>query len=500
MNLIKPRILICLACCLAYFNCEKILEPSPQGQISLDDLLKTESGILTAVNGIYNPLLGIYKGEFQRLVELGSDDGWIWRKEVEPDIFIIDPTYGGMTNIWSQHYTGITRANTVLARTGQIEDYSNDEIRSTIEGQAKFLRALYYFNLVRIFGGVPLIIEEIGSREDAELPRSSMTEVYTHIKQDLGEAINQLPIAYSGGSTMEKGRATSLSAQGLKALVHLELGEWQFALDHARMVIGNGIVLEEYSDNFNGSQENSPAVLFEVQYGGGVGATTSNISQMYAPPDFNGLAAVLPTDDNLNGKGGSLSSGNGIVQAFEEGDVRKSVILANYGLANFIDPSQPDGSLLYVNKYYNDVDPRGLSTWNFPVIRYAEMLLVAAEAMNELGYVADGDAFEWLNVIRINAGLTKYTSADLPNQDAFREALRQERRIELAYENKRFFDLNRWGILEESIQLQMDYLNLTFPSNKIISHPVTGQDYYLFPLPNNEFINNANLGEQNMGY
>ena len=208
----------------------------------------------------------------------------------------------------------------------------------------------------------------------------------------------------------------------------------------------------------------------------------------------------MPTDENLQGKGGSLSSGNGFMQLFEANDLRKSTLVQNYGLTNFIDPSKPKGSLYFVNKYYNTVDPRGLSTWNYPVIRYAEILLSRAEALNETKYVADGEAFDILNKIRVNAGLTKLTSATLTNQAAFRQALRKERRIELAFEAKRYFDLNRWGVLESAIQIQMDFLGLKFPNSKMIDHPITKKKYYLNPIPSIEFVNNANLGSQNPGY
>lgn len=169
-------------------------------------------------------------------------------------------------------------------------------------------------------------------------------------------------------------------------------------------------------------------------------------------------------------------------------------------MPNFIDASRPKGSLFYVNKYYNTSDPIGLSSWNFPLIRYAEVLLVRAEALNETGYLPDGEAFDLLNQIRAQAGLPGLNSDDLPDQNAFRQALRNERRIELGFENKRYFDLNRWGILESAIQPQLDFLGLEFPSSNTIAHPITGKNYYLYPIPSTEFINNAKLGEQNPGY
>ncbi|MBD3661616.1 MAG: RagB/SusD family nutrient uptake outer membrane protein, partial [Arenibacter algicola] len=201
-------------------------------------------------------------------------------------------------------------------------------------------------------------------------------------------------------------------------------------------------------------------------------------------------------------EGGSLSSGNGIVQEYEPGDKRKDVTLAGYDLDNFLFPDQPKGSLLYINKFFNEVDqPITQSTWNFPIIRYADVLLMRAEALNEIGYVPNGEAFDLLNEIRVNAGLGAHDALSLTTQQEFREAIRKERRVELAFESKRYFDLNRWGILRDKIQFQMDIKGeLTFPSNRLIQHPITGKSYFLYPIPLVEFSNNANLQEQNPGY
>ncbi|SEJ51685.1 Starch-binding associating with outer membrane [Cyclobacterium xiamenense] len=484
-----------------FLSCESILEPAPEGLVPMEDLFNTESNLITAVNGVYQPLHPLYQNVMFQLTDLASDDGWTWRKETEPDIYNVDPTLGYIQTTWSLHYSGITRANTVLDNLSRVQDFSSPIMENAVEGQAKFLRAFYYFNLVRLFGEVPLIINEIETRENAELPRESLLNIYAQIKSDLNDAIGLLPENFPGGIGMETGRATSNSARALLSAVHLELEEWSEAAQVTGNLVGKGSLLADYAANFNGSQENSEASFFEVQYGGVIGQTTTSKSVAFAPPDLlNGAAFLLPTDDNLNGEGGGLSSGNGLVQLFEAGDNRMGVIVDDYGLSNFIDPSMPDGSLNYVNKFYNTSDPRSLSTWNFPLIRYAEVLLNRAEALNELGYQADGEAFDLLNEIRLNAGLTALSSEELPNQEAFRLKLRDERRIELAFETKRYFDLNRYGIVQNVVQSQMDYTGLNFPQQRLISHPITGKDYFLYPLPAIEFVNNARLGEQNPGY
>lgn len=482
-------------------GCKKILSPVPQGQIPLEQLFTTQAGATSVLNGVYAPLQALYQGPMQRLTDLASDDGWAWRNELEPDIYVVEQGFSHSQTVWIQHYRGVTRADKLLANMQHVTDFPNDAVRNAMEGQAKFLRAFYYFNLVRLFGGVPLILNEIKDRKDSELPRAEIGEVYDQIKTDLQEAAELLPETYTGGTGQETGRPTRYAARALLAIVHLELEEWGDAAREAAEVTGKGAVADNYAANFNGSAENGAGILFEVQFGGVAAETTTGLSTFFAPRETpNGGAIILATDNELNGKGGGPSSGNGFVQAIEAGDQRKPVILEGYGLPNFIDASRPAGSLQYVNKYYNSKDPAGMSTWNFPLIRYAEVLLTRAEALNEEGFLPDGDAFNLLNTSRVKAGLAPLTAAAISNQAAFRAAVQQERRVELSFECKRYFDLNRRGVLKAVIQPQLDYLQLQFPDQKTITHPVTGKNYFLYPLPATEFINNANLGSQNPGY
>ena len=480
-------------------SCEDVLEPAPEGQIRVEDLFSNEENAITAMNGVYNVLPGLYSGgSVPRLADQGSDDGWHWRAEVEVDDYSGVTSDGGIQRIWTDCYTGITRANTVLNGIPEVPIWSSNEMPNIMEGQAKFLRGFYYYHLVRLFGGVPLIAEVIMNIEEAQLPRASLESVYNLMKSDLTDAINLLPTAYSGGRGQEAGRATKYAAQTLLAYVHLELEEWAQAESQANAVIGQ-VSLLNYADYFNGTNENGAGTIFEIQYAAPGAGRSNGVDGTFAPPEFNGGAAILPTDDNLNNLQNRPNTGNGFVQAYEEGDLRRDVTLATYGIANFLDPSQPDGSLIYVNKYYNASVQPGESPWNLPVLRYPDPLLIAAEALNEQGYVADGTAFEHLNTVRTNAGLTPLTSADLPTKEDFTTALRQERRMEFAFEFRRLFDLNRWGILASAVGLQLELAGRTFPTARTSAHPITGKNHFLFPIPLVEFLNNPNL-VQNPGY
>lgn len=485
---------------LTFNGCSGLLEPTPKGIVELDNLFTTKDGIITAVNGSFAPLELLYKGQMQQLTDLAGDDGWTWRNEIDGDVYIIQSNSTYNQSVWESHYLGITRANAVVDNIDRVTNFPDAATKNSVEGQAKFIRAFYYFNLVRLFGDVPLIIKQVRTRDDAEQPRTGIREVYAQIKTDLEAAAGLLPGSYSGAAGMEKGRPTAYSAAALRALVHLELEEWDAVEKLTAELIPKGSLPANYASSFNGTAENGAGSFFEVQYGGVATATTTGISVSWSPSNVGGSAALLPTDDGMKGTGGGLSSGNGIIQAFEPGDLRKAVCVATYDLANFLDPARPKGSLYYVNKYYNATDPRGFSTWNYPLIRYSEILLSRAEALNEIGFTADGEALSLLNKVRVNAGLSALTAAAVTTQQLMREAIQKERRIELVFECKRYFDLNRRGILDSAIQTQMDFVNRTFPVDRMIAHPITGKKYFLYPIPATEFINNARLGAQNPGY
>ncbi|MBN8858078.1 MAG: RagB/SusD family nutrient uptake outer membrane protein [Sphingobacteriales bacterium] len=486
-------------------GCKKILSPELQGQISVSNLVTTQSGIMTLVNGVYNPLIDMYNGTLSRLTDLASNDGWTPRVENDPDYLAVGPGFNFTTNFWSGSYKGIVNANAVLANADAVPDFSSVAIKNSVKGQSYFLRAFYYFNLVRLFGGVPLILNQVNSQDDAQQPRASMEDVYAQIKNDLDSAIALLPPSYNGSMNQEVGRATSYSAIALKTLVYLETNEWANAAAAANSIISsNKFSLQGiYANNFNGSAENGSQSLFEVQYSATAGSY-GNLYQLFAPaaaPYSSGFT-IAPTDDSLviGGVGGPNRGGQSFVQAFESGDLRKNTIITAYNIPNVLQSGRAAGTLYYVNKYLNITTPAGQSPWNVPVIRYAEILLAGAEALNETSYVADGPAFNMLNEVRQKAGLPGLTSATVTTQSEFRTALQHERRIELAFECKSFFDLNRWGILSAAIQPQLDNIAAPFPASKQITNPFTKMPYYLYPLPAYELANNAKIGSQNPGY
>ena len=169
-------------------GCSDFLEPKMKGSTELQQLISTEQGMLTAVNGIYQPLQPLFSGTMQRMTDLACDDGWTWRNELETDLFIVEQDFSFAATVWKQHYMGIGRANVVLDNLENVTNYKSEQQRQHFEGQAKFMRAYYYFNLVRLFGGVPILEHQVVFLEDAQVPRASIQEVYNQIEKDLDEA------------------------------------------------------------------------------------------------------------------------------------------------------------------------------------------------------------------------------------------------------------------------------------------------------------------------
>ena len=362
---------------------------------------------------------------------------------------------------------------------------------------------------------VPIYTEAIRTVGEAQKPRNSVPEVYELIKSDLRQAIELLPESYDDtGLGQERGRATSGAARTLLGKVHLTLEEWQSVLDVTGPISGYSL-RPNYIDNFYGlildtSGENRVEAIFEVQYAEQGQGPQSQIRPSYAPRGVrDGQNQILPTDDNyLRAQEGAYGP-NAFIQTFEEGDARFDVTLSKFGetrgAATLVYPVRdengepvlkPDGGIQtqrewFVQKWYSDVSNRE-TRWNIPIFRYAEVLLMRAEAFAELGQM--GQAIALANQVRNRAGLDNL-AADIDDQGEVREAVRHERRVEFGFEFKRLYDLNRWGILPDALRPQ----GITINPAKITAHPITGKPQVLYPIPQSELQRNPNA-TQNAGY
>ena len=369
-------------------------------------------------------------------------------------------------DMWTQWYKTIGRATLAIEYT---EDYEpiNESLRQRLIGEAKFLRALNYFWLVRGFGDIP--IQEVNL-----VDRAPVSEVYAYIEQDLIDAAASLP-AKGDYAVADIGRATRGAAQGLLSKVYLYEKKWQQAADMANTVINSGdYALEpDYATVWRVSTENGPESLFELQARGEIiahGIQQYSQTQGARGPSGWGWGFNTPSEDLLN--------------AFNDaGDtVRRdaTIIFAGETLFDGREVSSSVENPRYNEKAYSSANPgAGESDKNIRVLRYAEILLIEAEALNELGQSAA--ALAPLNLVRERVNLADITTTD---QGALRQMIWNERRLELAFEHDRWFDLIRTGQAESV----MTALGLPFSEkNK------------LFPIPNDQLIQTPEM-TQNPGW
>lgn len=431
---------------------EDFLNLLPETNVVSETFYVTETDFTQAVNASYAPLQPIFKSQFWSIAEMRSDNtsyqhntsdaSGFARNEI--DEFREQDDNSELAAFFNNSFIGIARCNVILDKIGTAT--LSEEFKNKTRGQVLFLRGMYYFNLVRVFGDVPLILKEIKSLSEAytNATRATPTEVYQQIKTDLDAAAGLLPASYTAAG--DKGRATKGAALTFLAKVHMTLGNYNDAVPLLRTVKTLGYdLMPSYADNYDITKENNIESIFEVQYFSSTSVDeASDFAYVFAPWN-SAKDIVTPGVYSGSASGWNLPTQN-MLDAYETGDLRKDISIGTY--------VKDAATIYYVKKYTTATTVQGKTDSNWPVIRYADVLLMLAECLNEAGYVADGEAFDLLNEVRDRAGLADKTSnnADVAlrvaTQDEFRAAIAQERRVELAFENHRWFDLVRTGKAE----------------------------------------------------
>ena len=438
-------------------SCDKdeLLDQPLKGRQQLDDFFASADNIETFINGIYKKVNGEswWQANFQRQInEMATDDNWAGNTEQpRPDIFGIAQynVFPGSTyfnSFWENHYIGITRANISLDRIPEVE--INEDKKEQYLGEASFLRAFFYFDLVRNFGGVPIVssYNEILEPSINDKTRSSVEDVYSFIEGDLLEAIKKLPLK-SEYSSSDLGRATKGAAQSLLAKVYLFQEKWKEAQDMAYEVIKSGeYSLEvDFADIYRVGNAHGVESIFEVEY-------INN-------PNFNEIGGQLSI---TNGSRGDRGWGWGsptsdLENAFlSEGDdirLRSTIIKHGEPVFGDSDVTEFDGkpsenkSGRANRKYYTPVGERpepyqrGQIPLSYIHLRLADVILIHAEAayFNE----DETSAINSMKLIRDRVNLI--TNKSLTG-DELRDAIWKERRLELALEQHRLYDIRRQKI------------------------------------------------------
>lgn len=480
-----------------FSSCSDFLDKEPYEDPSAE-ALKDEASAIALVNGAYQPLqrpklynmrmwtLDIVAGNS----EVGAGGGTDGIETVTLANFVTTADNAAALDIWRGPNPGILYCNTVLENIPSLN--ITQALKDRCIGEAKFLRAHYYFLLVQLFGDVPMTVATPKPGDDLLISRTDKMTIYNEvIIPDLKDAIDLLPVReeYSGSNI---GRASKGSAAGMLAKVYLTLGNHQDALEMCELVESLGYVLNpDYSDCFGGEDRNKNTAesLFEVQY---YGLTKAGFW------DDENQACWLSTymgPRNTGWVGGGYGWNQPtqeFVDQYEPGDLRKDKTVLYEGCPPF------DGKTYKAtmsNTGYNvrkflvplEVSPDyNTNSASVVVLRFADVLLMKAEALNELGRTTDAE--EPLYQVRKRAGLTIRADVEGLGQDQMREKIRQERRMELAFEGHRWFDMVRW----DNGQYALDFLHSIGKINATRKH-------LLFPIPQKERDANPNLA-QNTGY
>ena len=473
----------------SFSSCSDFLEQNPQTDLSENDFYKTADDILSAVNGAYSSLQeGDIYGNWYVFGEIPSDNtrnqlsGSVTTQN-EFDQFYIDTQNSMIANFWKAAYKVINRTNTILGRIDGIE--INTELANRYKLECKFIRALMYFNLVRVYGDVPLVLKEISISESYDILREPKENVYNQIIADLKEA-QDLPVSYS---TAEDGRATQGAAKALLANVYLTLHKYAEAETILAEIINSGrysllentpgsLNIDGYKNVFSPVNHNSKEGIFEIQFLKGGYGEGSNYANNFAPEN-SGTNVVA-----VGGTGGNNIPEMDIYNAYEEGDLRRDFSMSLGYYDNRKNNEWVESR--YVCKFMDVPYQNNDASNNYPVIRYADVILMYAEALNQNGKTAE--ACKYLNMTRrrgFGYQTTETSPVDLQTTDKAQFALmvEQERRVELAFENHRWFDLIRTGRAVEVMRSKGFSLNETnlicpIPQKQIDVNPKLTQNDY----------------------
>lgn len=476
---------------------DDILDKEPVTEITAETI-STEDRVIQAINAAYDPLQWKLEGPaetFQQMFQsvraddLHSQQANFWGNGAVWDQFTtVRSTNQSVAELWRKLYAGVGRANFAMEIAQEFNGFTTDGLKEQIIAEAKFLRGFYYFELVKLFGDVPLFIDAIRTTEDElYLPRSPKTEVYAQIEKDLSDAATALP---KRGDASDVWRATSGAALGILAKVQLYQGKYSETVASCQQVMTHGYQLEPvFADNFELQNEFGIESLFEINYVDGIpneGSYSWQYMFMWAGGIYTSWGNMIPRQS--------------LVNFFDDSDQRKSATfilpgddLNSPGLENLgWSPAPADfqfnvGSSALNKKFFltfEELEPLlavNQSPKNEKILRYADVLLMLAEA-SLMGGGGDGaSAFQMVVDRAYGPGNVAAPAYDLAGVKA-------ERRRELATEGwNRFTDLVRWG----DIQAAMDAVGKTdFDINRDT----------LLPIPDAEIQLSNGILTQNPGY
>ena len=473
--------------------CSDFLDPQPNDVLAPENFYKTSQDAVAAVNGIYEQAKWGHWLSYWYMTDVASDD-----IVASPNFgsdghrfsnYTFDASEGTLWGVWGDMYQVINRANAVLDHVPGIT--MDTTLRSRLLGEAYFMRGMSYLDLVRFWGDVPLLEHQVNSLSSLRIARTPAAQVWALVESDFQAAAARLPAEYGAEN---KGRPTKGAALTLLATAYLHQQKWTQAAQTAGQVIASGkySLLPTWRDNFRISQEIvNPESIFELNYDAELDPGAGSVHTLFALPagfpggDAYGLMHIPPS----------------VVALYGATDVR-----GNHGtfmrspytdaLGRTTTWSMPNGPA--PAKWLDETNTQNMTKrgWgqqfnNWIVTRYADVLLMYAEAVAEGGTATAGTALQRLNEVRTRGGIGSISVSGT----ALRDSIRVERRREFVFEGHRWFDLSRWGILDQEFRKKQAEINTLYPGETTV-HGVPSN---LFPIPQGE-INVNPLLTQNEGW
>lgn len=470
------------ALALAGGGCKKFLDKKLLGQYTPGNFFTSDANAQMALNAAYAPL-SFTSGASNAIWVLGdvaSDDAI---KGGQPgdqadfdaiDQFNILTTNSAVEAVWRQYYDGVFRCNAVLDGLGDGNTAVSDAIKKSLIAQARFLRAYYYFELTVCYGEIPLHLK-VETLEELQSPALSQDSIFRQIEQDCLAAAPDLPDATHGPDLGRASKGAALSLLAKTYLFHSSLpNHYQLAAQYAQQVVDSKqySLTKEYWDNFDAAKKDNTEAIFTVNHITGAQPIQGNeLNAWFSPRALTGYGFFYPTQD--------------LVDNFEAGDPRLDYTVGRQGHPYFDKDFDPSWSTTgYITKKMVQplsevpIGRKNDGSVNYEAIRYADVLLILAEALNEGGNSAG--ALAPLDSVRSRVSLPAVTTTD---QGQLRDAIRKERRSELAMEFHRFFDVIRYGSAYATSVLSKGAPNFNYEKNK------------WFPIPQSERDTNKKLGK-----
>jgi hypothetical protein len=504
--------LVLLTGALSLASCKKsFLELYPEGNMNEGNFYKSTTDFQQAVVGAYTPLREVANQAFY-MDEMRSDNahydynskdrGGLGYEQLAD--FMDDQQNAVTLNRYKGDYNGISRTNVILDRLEKIDFTMADADRKQIIGETKALRAHYYFDLVRHFGGVPLHLHEVTDKAGSTMARSTAEQVYAQIVLDFTDALANVA---APKLPQETGRVTKGMVATELAHVYMTLKQFDKAVPLLQSVTTMGYSLwDNYADAFKNENKNGKESIFEVQYKDGTDLQQSTFIYNFIP---NGNTINVTGISYNNTNGGWNYPTNDLLAAYEPADKRLDatvgVIEGTFNantdfvaskIVSVVNYTAPTGVIAkyFVKKYYHPPYLLANNTKeNWPVYRYSNVLLLLAESLNETNQ--SGAALPFLNQVRRRAGLGDITTTD---QAQLRIIIAHERRMELAFENSRWLDLVR---TDQAIPVLTAYgikTKAMFGYILPAAYNVTA-NRFIYPIPFVELQRDASL-VQNPGY